>query len=414
MDRGFGPETGDVYLPADLYCPEIPAFTGDTFTRLQGCNPSLAFDGTINGFTLAPGTNSGSTNVTLVQAGRGAVWGINLDPGETTFQIPAGLMLPATEYSIGITYVNEVVTPNAGFFNATSLAEFFRGTGMYFATTSSCDHFAENIVVGGLCTGNGQDCENTFDGSVETCGLLMVEYIASPNHCSQVGIRISVDGALTAITPPVDPGQSTALFDLGPVSPGEHTFSLEAYGVLGGCNVGALGQWAGTLRVHRCADATGLIGPDSATICPVQTAAFSVAASGHGPFAYQWEVQFPAGPGIWIPLFDGDVAGVGTVSGATAQTLMISAPAESGPVFHCIVTNACSAATSAEATLTLEDCAPPCPADFNMDGGVDGSDIQAFFEKWEAGDFAADVNSDGGVDGADVDTFFAAWEAGGC
>ncbi len=55
-----------------------------------------------------------------------------------------------------------------------------------------------------------------------------------------------------------------------------------------------------------------------------------------------------------------------------------------------------------------------CPADFNGDGGVDGSDVESFFSAWEAGDSNADVNLDGGIDGSDVETFFAAWEAGGC
>jgi V8-like Glu-specific endopeptidase len=57
---------------------------------------------------------------------------------------------------------------------------------------------------------------------------------------------------------------------------------------------------------------------------------------------------------------------------------------------------------------------PKCPADFNDDGGVDGSDVSAFFERWEAGEFDADVNCDGGVDGTDIDVFFPTWEAGGC
>jgi len=57
---------------------------------------------------------------------------------------------------------------------------------------------------------------------------------------------------------------------------------------------------------------------------------------------------------------------------------------------------------------------PPCAADYNQDGGVDGADISAFFPAWESADGCADVNLDGGVDGADIDTFFAAWEAGGC
>jgi hypothetical protein len=56
----------------------------------------------------------------------------------------------------------------------------------------------------------------------------------------------------------------------------------------------------------------------------------------------------------------------------------------------------------------------PCAADFNQDGGVDGSDVDAFFIAWEAGESNADVNLDGGVDGGDVEAFFALWEAGGC
>jgi hypothetical protein len=56
----------------------------------------------------------------------------------------------------------------------------------------------------------------------------------------------------------------------------------------------------------------------------------------------------------------------------------------------------------------------PCPADFNQDGGVDGSDVDDFFAAWSEGLPSADVNYDGGVDGLDVETFFNAWEAGGC
>jgi hypothetical protein len=55
-----------------------------------------------------------------------------------------------------------------------------------------------------------------------------------------------------------------------------------------------------------------------------------------------------------------------------------------------------------------------CAADYNLDGGVDGSDVDAFFFDWERGFLSADVNVDGGVDGSDVTFFFEAWEAGGC
>ncbi|MBS0195269.1 MAG: hypothetical protein JSR77_00765 [Planctomycetes bacterium] len=66
------------------------------------------------------------------------------------------------------------------------------------------------------------------------------------------------------------------------------------------------------------------------------------------------------------------------------------------------------------ATRTPHESGPPCPADYNGDGGVDGTDVQAFFADWEAGVPGADVNGDGGVDGTDVEVFFAAWSNGGC
>ncbi len=56
----------------------------------------------------------------------------------------------------------------------------------------------------------------------------------------------------------------------------------------------------------------------------------------------------------------------------------------------------------------------PCFADFNLDGGIDGSDVVAFFQEWEVGAAASDLNRDGGVDGADVQVFFEYWESGGC
>jgi hypothetical protein len=55
-----------------------------------------------------------------------------------------------------------------------------------------------------------------------------------------------------------------------------------------------------------------------------------------------------------------------------------------------------------------------CAADYNQDGGIDGSDVQAFFADWENAAGCSDVNQDGGIDGADVGAFFDVWEAGGC
>lgn len=64
--------------------------------------------------------------------------------------------------------------------------------------------------------------------------------------------------------------------------------------------------------------------------------------------------------------------------------------------------------------LCITPICPTCPADFNEDGGVDGADINAFFQAWQDGDSCADVNQDGGVDGADIGDFFTLWQNGGC
>ena len=55
-----------------------------------------------------------------------------------------------------------------------------------------------------------------------------------------------------------------------------------------------------------------------------------------------------------------------------------------------------------------------CAADFNGNGGVEGGDVEAFFEAWSNGVGCGDVNQDGGIDGSDVESFFRVWEAGGC
>jgi hypothetical protein len=55
---------------------------------------------------------------------------------------------------------------------------------------------------------------------------------------------------------------------------------------------------------------------------------------------------------------------------------------------------------------------PPCRADVNSDGGVDGSDVDAFFMEWSAALPLGDFNRDGGIDGLDVEAFFARWVTG--
>lgn len=53
-----------------------------------------------------------------------------------------------------------------------------------------------------------------------------------------------------------------------------------------------------------------------------------------------------------------------------------------------------------------------CPADFNIDGGVNSLDVLAFLTAYVAGEPTADFNGDGTVNTLDVLAFLGAWSAG--
>ncbi|MBX3409689.1 MAG: hypothetical protein KF859_07360 [Phycisphaeraceae bacterium] len=101
---------------------------------------------------------------------------------------------------------------------------------------------------------------------------------------------------------------------------------------------------------------------------------------------------------------------LGELSGGDQPTAEVSLPWGVWTITLTVTDNQNATGTDT-VVITVE---PPCPADFNNDGGVDGADVEAFFIAWETGDAVADINADGGVDGADVEAFFLAWEAGGC
>ncbi len=158
--------------------------------------------------------------------------------------------------------------------------------------------------------------------------------------------------------------------------------------------------------------------PSQQSTCVSGTATFAVAAAGTGAVNYQWQWQ-PEAAAAWTDLTNGINSYQGQalldVTGAAASTLntrAIAAPPGDLSV-RCIVTSVagCGSVTSDATMLTVggPEC---CPGDFNLDGGIDGADVGAFFEQWEAGDSSADINADGGIDGGDVSTFFEHWEAG--
>ncbi|NEO63767.1 MAG: hypothetical protein F6J98_26400 [Moorea sp. SIO4G2] len=109
------------------------------------------------------------------------------------------------------------------------------------------------------CNGSGQVCSNRFAIDVTTRGVLKVKYVVPPTHCSPIKIHFYLDGERVRSTGTLGwrgaSGQFSSLpltsgkIDLGPVSSGNHSISLEAEGEAAGCNRGQLNSWLGNLQV---------------------------------------------------------------------------------------------------------------------------------------------------------------------
>lgn len=145
--------------------------------------------------------------------------------------------------------------------------------------------------------------------------------------------------------------------------------------------------------------------PASQFLCPSEVFSLSVTASStYGAMTYQWTK-------------DGM-----NIQDATEATFTIAAvSAEDVGSYRCVVSNDCDSTTSSPATLSVRDAfdpmcmgCPPCPADYDNNGGVDGGDLAAFFLDFENGEACADVDLNGGVDGGDLAFFFMVFEEGGC
>lgn len=101
-------------------------------------------------------------------------------------------------------------------------------------------------------------------------------------------------------------------------------------------------------------------------------AVFTVGATGSGTLSYSWRMN-------GVVLANGPV-----ISGQGTPSVTIS-PVDGSmdlSALHCVVTDGCGSVSSWPAALCVR---PACIADINGDGGIDGTDVEYFFERWEAG-----------------------------
>ena len=106
------------------------------------------------------------------------------------------------------------------------------------------------------------------------------------------------------------------------------------------------------------------------------------------PVTYQWQrrnpaVADPAALGAWI-----DLADDATFSGVQARNLSITNPIPAlATGYRCKIGGGCGCEPNPGGFIYTDtvNFNIACPADFNADGGVDFTDVEAFFERWENG-----------------------------
>jgi len=82
-------------------------------------------------------------------------------------------------------------------------------------------------------------------------GTVRVRFVSnSPGVCSSFRVTVSIDGGTALTSGFVGPHGKTAPLPFS-LSAGPHQLSIQAEGEVGGCNVGELFSWGGTVRINQ-------------------------------------------------------------------------------------------------------------------------------------------------------------------
>ncbi|MGH7132769.1 MAG: GC-type dockerin domain-anchored protein [Phycisphaerales bacterium] len=156
--------------------------------------------------------------------------------------------------------------------------------------------------------------------------------------------------------------------------------------------------------------------PANASVCVNGSTSFTTTVWGANAYNFQWEINDPANPGQWLPVFDGGTPDGFLFTTSTNTTGPFTATLNVAPTgrftsannrtFRCMINNACGDTPSNTATLTIA-----CPnyadvAHLGGEAGCDGmltvDDIVSFLAQFFGGNLAvADLVSLGGGEGPD-------------
>lgn len=106
------------------------------------------------------------------------------------------------------------------------------------------------VVKAGGDSGTQMSPQLEFRTSLETLGILQMEFTMSPKGCSEARLHILIDGVERYTSNFLGKSESTGLLNFSTVSAGSHLLTLQPEGRLGGCNRGWFESWGGTLVVY--------------------------------------------------------------------------------------------------------------------------------------------------------------------
>jgi hypothetical protein len=129
--------------------------------------------------------------------------------------------------------------------------------GIAFAPPAAALHVEQYIEVPQCQPATSQECPQKPEVKF-TAGQnesIQVQFTANANHCSDISVRILVDGYPQGDWLRVGPGQTATNPTFS--KSGAHVLSVAAKGIEGGCNTGHLDAWGGTVRM----DSIDAVGP---------------------------------------------------------------------------------------------------------------------------------------------------------
>lgn len=131
----------------NLFPRDIPYFTGNAFTLLDGMDPTEPFMLHWNGYTAPPAINDTPlfVNISRVSDGQSLV-GFGVPNTVTSYEIPANTLAANTQYRADLSYSARLFTPDAGFTSADTYINFDYATNLYFTTATAGSGSAAPVV----------------------------------------------------------------------------------------------------------------------------------------------------------------------------------------------------------------------------------------------------------------------------